>query len=80
VVNERKILALVMWYLQVIDLLKRLLSSGRDAKLVIWHAALDGHMKDRMLRHPMDTRQWKPLILTALSSPMIKKCEIRLKY
>jgi hypothetical protein len=43
----------------VIDLLKRLLSSGRDAKLVIWHAALDGHMKDRKLRHPMDTRQWK---------------------
>jgi hypothetical protein len=38
-VNERKILALMMWYLPVIDRLKRLFSSARDAKLMMYHVA-----------------------------------------
>ena len=58
-VNERKIPALVMWYLPVIDRLKRLFSNSRDAKFMIWHAAPDGRKKDGKLRHPADARQWK---------------------
>jgi hypothetical protein len=54
-VNKRKIPALVMWYLLLINLLKRMLSSARDAKLMIWHAAPNGHKKDGKLRHPADT-------------------------
>jgi hypothetical protein len=47
--NERKISSLVIWYLPVIDRLKRLFSSARDAKLMIWHAAPDGRKKDGKL-------------------------------
>jgi hypothetical protein len=54
--NERKILALMMWYLPVIHCLKRLCSSIRDAKLMIWYATTDGHKKDGKLRHLADTR------------------------
>jgi hypothetical protein len=35
---KRKIPALVMWYLPVIDHLKRLFSNPRDAELVHWHS------------------------------------------
>jgi hypothetical protein len=58
-VNERRILTLVMWYLPVIDRLKCLFSSTRDAKPMNWHVAPDGHKKDEKLRHPADARQWK---------------------
>jgi hypothetical protein len=56
VVNERKILALVMQYRLVIDRLKRLFSSIKDANLMIWHAATNGHKKDGKLCHPVDAR------------------------
>jgi hypothetical protein len=36
--NKRKIPALVMWYLPVINCLKRLFSNPRDAELVHWHS------------------------------------------
>jgi hypothetical protein len=55
-VNERKILALVMWYIPVLDRLKRMFSSARDAKLIIWHATPDGCKKDGNLRHPADAQ------------------------
>jgi hypothetical protein len=48
-VNERKILALVMWYLPVIDCLKRMFLNYRDVMIMIWHATLDGHDKDGKL-------------------------------
>jgi hypothetical protein len=51
---KEKNLALVMWYLLVIDHLKRLFSNSRDAKFIIWHAVPDGHKKVGKLRHPMD--------------------------
>jgi hypothetical protein len=35
---KRRISALVMWYLPVIDHLKRLFSNPRDAELVHWHS------------------------------------------
>jgi uncharacterized Zn finger protein (UPF0148 family) len=35
---KRKIPALVMWYLPLIDHLKRVFSNPRDAKLVRWHS------------------------------------------
>jgi hypothetical protein len=35
---KRKIHALVMWYLLVIDHLKRLFSNPRDAELMRWHS------------------------------------------
>jgi hypothetical protein len=52
-----------MWYLLVIDHLKRLFSSARDAKLMIWHLAPDGHKKDGKFRHLVDAREWKTLNL-----------------
>jgi hypothetical protein len=36
--TKRKILALVMWYLPVIDHLKRVFFVSRDAELVRWHS------------------------------------------
>jgi hypothetical protein len=36
--KKRKIPALVMWYLLVIDHLKRVFSNPRDAELVCWHS------------------------------------------
>jgi molecular chaperone GrpE (heat shock protein) len=36
--KKRMIPALVMWYLPVIDRLKRVFSNLRDAKLVRWHS------------------------------------------
>jgi hypothetical protein len=53
--------------------LKRLFSSARDDKLMIWHAAPDGRKKDGKLRQPADPDSGKPLILTILSSPMIQE-------
>jgi hypothetical protein len=36
--KKRKIPALVMWYLPVIDHLKRVFSNSRDAELVHWYS------------------------------------------
>jgi hypothetical protein len=36
--NQRKVPALVMWYLLVIDRLKRLFSNPKNGKLMTWHA------------------------------------------
>jgi hypothetical protein len=36
--KRRKIPALVMWYLPVIDCLERVFSNSRDAELVCWHS------------------------------------------
>jgi hypothetical protein len=36
--KKRKIPALVMWYLPVIDRLKHVFSNPRDAELVRWHS------------------------------------------
>jgi uncharacterized Zn finger protein (UPF0148 family) len=38
--KKRKIPALVMWYLTVIDHLKRVFSNSRDAELVRWHSEI----------------------------------------
>jgi hypothetical protein len=35
---KREVPALVMWYLPVIDRLKRMFSNPRDAELLLWHA------------------------------------------
>jgi hypothetical protein len=35
--KERKVPALVMWYLPVIDRLKRMFSKPRDVELLLWH-------------------------------------------
>jgi hypothetical protein len=55
-VNERNFLTLVMWYLSGIGRLKRLFSSARDAKLMIWHATPDGCKNDGKLWHPKNVR------------------------
>jgi uncharacterized Zn finger protein (UPF0148 family) len=36
--KKRKIPALVMWYIPVIDCLKRVFSNPRDAELICWHS------------------------------------------
>jgi hypothetical protein len=35
--KQRKVHALVMWYLPVIDRLKRMFSNAREAQLLLWH-------------------------------------------
>jgi hypothetical protein len=55
---KRKIPALVMWYLPVIDCLKHVFSNSRDAKLVHWHSE-KRRENDEEIRHPADETQWK---------------------
>jgi hypothetical protein len=56
--KKRKIPALVMWYLLVIDRLKYVFSNPRDVQLVQWHS--EKHRKnDEEIRHPADGTQWK---------------------
>jgi hypothetical protein len=60
-VSQRKVPALVMWYLPVEDRLKRLFLNPKTAELMTWHA-------DRLeksngkLRHPFDARQWRTFV------------------
>jgi hypothetical protein len=56
--NWRKVPALVMWYLPVIDRLKCLFSNPKNAKLMTWYADRPDR-DDGTLRHPSDARQWK---------------------
>jgi hypothetical protein len=56
--KKRNIPALVMWYLPVIDHLKRVFSNPRDAKLVHWHSE-KRRKNDEEIRHPVDGTQWK---------------------
>jgi hypothetical protein len=54
--KERKIPALLMWYLPVIDRLKRVFSNPRDDELLFWHV---NRKTDGKVRHPAYGRQWK---------------------
>ena len=53
--NDTKIPSLVMWYLPVIDRIRRLFANPRDAELMTWHA----ERGDGKIRHPADASQWK---------------------
>jgi hypothetical protein len=54
--KERNVPTLMMWYLPVIDRLKRMFSNPRDAQLLLWHMK---RKTDGKIRHPADGRQWK---------------------
>ena len=56
---ERKIPALTMWYLPVIDRLRAIFGNHEDAKLMSWHASDERTKSDGKLRHPADGKQWK---------------------
>jgi hypothetical protein len=56
--KKRKIPAFVMWYLPVIDRLKRVFSNPRDAELVRWHSE-KRRKNNKEIRHPADGTQWK---------------------
>jgi hypothetical protein len=45
-----------MWYLPMINRLKRMFSNLRDAELLLWHV---NHKTDGKIQHPVDGRQWK---------------------
>jgi len=47
----------VLWYLLIIPRFKRLFANGDNAKDLTLHA--DGRNYDRMLRHPVNSSQWK---------------------
>jgi hypothetical protein len=55
-ITKRKIPALVMWYLPVIDCLKLMFSNPRDAELVRWHSEKCRENDDE-IRHPADGTQ-----------------------
>jgi hypothetical protein len=54
--KKRKISALVMWYLPMIDHLKRVFSNPRDVELVRWHSE-KCRKNDEEIQHPMDGTQ-----------------------
>jgi hypothetical protein len=54
--KERKVSALLMRYLPVIDHLKHMFSNAREAQLLLWHVQ---QKRDGKIRHPADGRQWK---------------------
>jgi hypothetical protein len=54
--KERKVTTLVMWYLPVIDRLKRMFSNAREAQLLLWHVQ---QKRDGKIQYPIDGRQWK---------------------
>jgi hypothetical protein len=56
--KKSKIPALVMWYLPVIDRLKRLFSNPREVELMCWHAE-NRKQNNKQIRHPVDASQWK---------------------
>ncbi|XP_006601656.1 uncharacterized protein [Glycine max] len=49
----------VCWYLPVIARFKQLFANVEDAKNLTWHA--NGRIKDGLLRHPVDSPQWKTI-------------------
>jgi hypothetical protein len=54
--KKRKIHALVMWYLPVIDRLKHVFSNSRDTELVRWNS--EKHREnDEKIQHPTDGTQ-----------------------
>jgi hypothetical protein len=56
--KKRKIPALVMWYLPMIDRLKCVFSNPRDVELVRWHS--EKHRKNNEeIWHPVDGIKWK---------------------
>jgi hypothetical protein len=56
--NQRKVPALVTWYLPVIDHLKHLFSNSKNIKLMTWHTDRP-ERDDGKLQHPSDACQWK---------------------
>jgi hypothetical protein len=56
--KKRKIYALIMWYLPMIDRLKHVFSNPRDAELVHWHSE-KSRKNDEEIWHPADGTQWK---------------------
>jgi predicted nucleic acid-binding Zn-ribbon protein len=56
--TQKKIPALVIWYLPVVDQLGCLFANPKDAKLMSWYVS-DEHKDDGKLRHPADGQQWK---------------------
>jgi hypothetical protein len=59
--KKRNFSALVMWYLPVIDHLKRAFSNPRDVELVRWHSE-KCRKNDEEIQHPIDETQLKFLI------------------
>jgi hypothetical protein len=56
VFKERKVHALVMWYLPTIGRLKHMFSNAREDQLLLWHVQ---QKRDGKIRHPANGRQWK---------------------
>ena len=54
--KERKVPAHVMWYLPMIDRLKRMFSTPGDTEMLLWHV---NRKIDGKIRYPADGRQWK---------------------
>jgi hypothetical protein len=57
--TQRKIPALSMWYLPVVDRLRAIFRNLEDALLMSWHASVERTKGDGKLRHPTDAQQWK---------------------
>jgi hypothetical protein len=55
--KKRKIPALVMWYLSVIDHLKYVFSNPRDTELLHWHSE-KRRKNNEEIQHPVDGTQW----------------------
>ena len=54
--KQRRISAMVMWYLPVADHLRRFFSNPKDAELMRWWDSDKRKKDDGKLRHPTDAR------------------------
>ena len=57
--KQRKIPAMVMWYLLVFDCLRHFFSNPKDAKLIQWWDSDKNKKGDGKLRYSADAQQWK---------------------
>jgi hypothetical protein len=57
--TQRKIPALSMWYLPVVDHLHAIFGNPKDAQVMSWHASAERTKGDGKLQHPAGAQQWK---------------------
>jgi hypothetical protein len=50
-----------MWYLTIVDRLKRMFSNSREAQLLLCHIQ---RKRDEKIWHPVDGSQWKQFDLS----------------
>jgi hypothetical protein len=56
---RKRVLTKVMWYVSIIQRLKRMFKNKEHARLLRWHK--EDRKKDGMLKYPVDGSQWRKI-------------------